>query len=137
MSDQLVVLRWTPVAQLRSRVFRGLSYRDRLNRSAVRADFGPHITEIRRIETHPDNRIAAPASCLIHQTRHRLIAALNEVLRHPLQFTAKHAFDPGAHLRDGVSRPDGDTEYLAADPLDFPAREFIGSNDQHYKTFLS
>src|SRR3954469_9146737 len=129
-------LRCAAVTQLGSRVAGAVGDGYGLHRGAVGADFGPHVAEFGRVEAHSDDGIAAFGARLVHEPGHRLVAALGEVLGHPLQLTAEHGLETGAELRESISRPDGEPEDLAAHALDLPTGNVIGGDDEQRTTFL-
>src|SRR5581483_5913486 len=101
------------------------------HRRAVRAQLGPGVGHLGRVEAHRDHRVAALGPRGLEHAAHHLVAAVDEVARHALQLPAEHRLQPGAELGERVPRPDGQPEDLPAHPLDLPAGDVLGRHHHH------
>lgn len=125
-----------PITQLGRGVTSGFSDGYSIHRGAIGIDLGPHIAERRRVEAHPDDRVAAFGTRFVHQPSHCLVAALGQVFGHALQLATEHRFESDTELGKSISRSDGEAKDFAADTLNLPTGNVIGSNDKHQTTFL-
>src|SRR3954451_21274054 len=73
---------------------------------AVGADLGPRAAELARVEAEGDDRVGALGLGLLDEPLLRVLATLDQHLRHAAQLAADQRLEPGADLRPDVPGAD-------------------------------
>src|ERR1700733_14224018 len=102
-----------------------------LDRGAVVADLRPVLAHLGGVEAHRHDGVAAPGLRLLRHPVDHLVAAVDQVLRYPLELAAGHRLEGGTELGADVAAPDRQAEHLAQDLGYLVARDVVHRRDQH------